>query len=86
MMITVYGGNLITLVLVIGVLMGIATIGYYIPPQFVIILSAIVLLGVYATLLMVFVATHTDPYMTAYFIGFITLFWYTCVRLRQPFN
>lgn len=86
MLIVVYGADVIKLVIIVGVLMGIATIGYYIPPQFVFLLSAIVVSAIYATLLMLFIATHTDPYMTGFFVGFVGLFWYACVRLRQPFN
>ena len=72
--------------LVIGTITTLATISYYIPPQHVFMLFIIVMSGLYATLLVTFIATHTDPQMSAFFIGFIGLCWYTCVRLRQPLN
>lgn len=81
-----YTSDAVKLVGIVGVLMAIATIGYYIPPQYVFLLAAIILSAIYATLLMLFIATHTDPYMTGFFVGFVGLCWYTCVRLRQPFN
>lgn len=81
-----YTADIVKLITLIGCLMGVATTGYYIPPQFVFLLAVIIVLTLYATLLTVFVATHTDPFMTGFFIGFMALFWYTCVRLRPPFN
>ena len=78
--------DVVKLVPILGTAMMIATMAHYIPPEYLCMIVAIVLTSVYATLGMLFVATHTDIYMTGYFIGFVSLFWYTCVRLRQPFN
>ena len=81
-----YARDVVKLSIVLGVLSMFATISYYIPPQYVLMLFIITISSLYATLLLIFIATHTDPYMSAFFVGFIGLAWYTCVRLRQPFN
>jgi E3 ubiquitin-protein ligase DOA10 len=82
----VYPSDLVKLSMFLGTLSTLATISYYIPPQYVFMLFVIILSSLYATLLLIFIATHTDPYMSAFFTGFTGLCWYTCVRLRQPFN
>lgn len=82
----VYVADLIKLVIILGCLTGTATIVYYIPPQHVFMIALIGILTLYGTLLTLFIATRTDVYMSAYFVGFIGLGWYTCVRLRPPFN
>ena len=79
------GPNLTKLILAIGVIATFVTIGFYVPVEHLMLIATVCLAALYATVLTIFVSVSTDPFMSAYFIGFIAMSWILATRLRPPF-
>lgn len=77
--------ELIHTIIGIAIVGALATLTFYIPPQYLIMFATIGLSALYACILTIFIATTTDLYMRSFFGGFITIVWLVLVNLRPPF-
>jgi hypothetical protein len=73
-------------IIAMSVLGLIATLSYYIPAQYLIMICTISLASLYACILTVYIATATDVYMLSFFGGFISILWLFFANLRPPFE
>jgi hypothetical protein len=60
------------------------TMGLYVSPQAMLVVISILLVGLYIGLFAVVVATHVDPYLTAFYVTFVFLIWSCVLHIRRP--